>query len=195
MPFSVFMLVESSAFTAHDYVNKRSHQLAAICKATIARTTPAVNVIIATHSIGRSAYMAASPCRARCRSGTLLQLRSSVTQPVTSTASGRVMSRAQSLHILPAYHIAIRPAVCAGSCCSGDTCRTTSAPIKRMAGNMSSSCAVARARLAFISLSPREVFDECVSNEKRSEQTCNGEDDDAERVCCDVDTQDTRLTF
>jgi hypothetical protein len=88
--------------------DNRSHQLAAICMVTIARTTPAVNVIIATHRIGRSAYMAASPCRARCSSGTLLQLRSSVTQPVTSTASGRVMSRAQSVHILPAYHITIR---------------------------------------------------------------------------------------
>jgi len=176
-------------------VNNRSHQLAAICMATIARTTPAVNVIIATHSIGRSAYMAASPCRVRCSSGMLLQLRRSVTQPVTSTASGRVTSRAQSVHILAAYHITIRPAVCAGSCCSGDTCRATSAPMKRMAGNMSSSCAAATARLAFISLSPREIFDECVSNEKGSEQTCNGENDDAEQVCCDVDTQGRRLTF
>jgi hypothetical protein len=50
-----------------------------------------------------------SVCCTACRSSkSSRQLRAKVTQPATSTASGRVMSRTQSVHTLPAYHITIR---------------------------------------------------------------------------------------
>ena len=53
----------------------------------------------------------------------------------------------------------------------------------------------ALATITLASLSPREVFEECVPNEEHSKQACNRENEDTEQTCRNVDTQGRWLTF
>ena len=81
-------------------------QFANMCMATIARTTPAVNVIAATNGIAESARVAVNLfLHTPRRFSPAPQERG---HPATSTANGSVMRSTHNVHILPAYHMTIR---------------------------------------------------------------------------------------